>query len=331
MDSTTGAVDSRVFPESRRRSAGGARGLGVVLAAAFAAGLLVRLLYAYEIRDLPTQHELVMDAQRYDALARGILDGGWRPREPFHQAPLYPYLLAAVYAVSGRSLAAMRLAQAVLGALTAVLAAVAAARLYESRGQRGQEERGQRKHGQEERGAHDRRLAAAAIAGGLAALYAPAVFYTPLLLKTVPALFLESAALVLLLPPRNSRLSTGRGLAAGLVLGAAALLLENLLLLVPAAALFVLIAGRREANCRDEARAGRAEDAVRGGPRSGAAGARRSRTAGVAPALPLVAGAALALAPAALLNHAAGGGFLLTSSQGGIPSGPCCCRCPRRR
>jgi hypothetical protein len=276
-----------------------------VLAAVFAAGLLVRLLYAYEIRDLPTQHELVMDAQHYDALARGILDGGWRPREPFHQAPLYPYLLAAVYALSGRSLAAMRLVQAVLGALTAVLAAVAAARLYDTRGrrgQRGQEERGQEQRGQEERGAQKRRLAAAAIAGGLAALYAPAVFYTPLLLKTVPALFLESAALVLLLPPRGSRLSAGRGLAGGLVLGAAALLLENLLLLVPAAALFVLLAGRRHASYPE-------------GPRGGS---RSAMAASVAPALALAAGAALALAPAALLNHAVGGGFLLTSSQGGM-------------
>lgn len=288
-----------MFPETRWRSVGGALGLRAVLAGVFAAGLLVRLLYAHEVRDLPTQHELVMDAQRYDALARGILDSGWRPREPFHQAPLYPYLLAAVYALSGRSLAAMRLAQAVLGALTAVLAAVAATRLYESRGQRGQEERG----------APDRRLAAAAIAGGLAVLYAPAVFYTPLLLKTVPALFLESAALVLLLPPHGSRLSAGRGLAAGLVLGAAALLLENLLLLVPAAALFVLIAERRQASFPDGARGGRLAMAT---------GANASRAAGVAPVVALIAGAALALAPAALLNHAAGGGFLLTSSQGGM-------------
>ena len=100
-------------------------------AAVFALALVVRLGYQLEIRNLPTLHELVMDAQRYDALAREILDHGWMPRGSFYQAPLYPYLLAAVYAVSGRSLAAVRLAQALLGALTAVLAGIAGGRLWE--------------------------------------------------------------------------------------------------------------------------------------------------------------------------------------------------------
>src|SRR6202035_3442663 len=102
-----------------------ARATWWVFAAVFAFALGVRLVYTFEIRDLPTLHELVMDAQRYDQLARAILDHGWRPREAFYQAPLYPYLLAAVYAVSGGSLTAMRLAQALVGALTAVLTALA--------------------------------------------------------------------------------------------------------------------------------------------------------------------------------------------------------------
>jgi tetratricopeptide (TPR) repeat protein len=287
-----------VFPETRQGGRGGALGLGGLLAGVFALALLARLVYGFEIRDLPTQHELVMDAQRYDALARDVLDHGWRPHEPFYQAPLYPYLLAAVYAVAGRSLAAVRVAQAVLGALTAVLAAVAAARLFGERGQapgnQGPED------GRLENRGPDRRLAAAAIAGVLAALYAPAVFYTPLLLKTVPALFLESAALVLLLPPGGrgvAALSARRGLAAGGALGGAALLQENLLLLVPTTALFVLFAARRESESADRA---------------------RLHAPGIVPAFALAAGAALALTPAALLNHAAGGGLLLTSSQGGM-------------
>jgi hypothetical protein len=231
----------------------------------FLLALAFRLTFGYEIRDLPTLHRLVMDAQRYDALARDILDHGWRPREPFYQAPLFPYLLAAVYAVSGRSLAAVRVAQAVAGALTAVLAAVAAGRLCRLR------------------------AAAMAAAGGLAALYAPAVFYTPLLLKTVPLLLLESAALVLLLPPAGRQLAgpgAARALAAGCALGGAALLQESLLVLAPAAALFLLVTG-----------AGRKA---------------------LVPALALAAGAALAVAPVALLNRAAGGELLLTSSQGGM-------------
>ena len=262
-----------------------------VPAVVFALALAVRLAYTFEIRDLPTLHELVMDAQRYDELAHDILDHGWRPRQAFYQAPLYPYLLAAVYAASGRSPTAMRLAQALVGALTAVLTAVAGGRLWQ-------------------RGAGDedtrQRTAAAAIAGVLAALYAPAVFYTPLLLKTVPVLFLESAALVLLLPPSGRRLTPARALAAGSALGGAALLQESLLLLTPAAALSVMIAGEDATDEAEEAKeAGRPLH-----------GRRRRQRAGAA--LALLAGAALALAPAALFNHAASGEVLLTSSQGGM-------------
>ncbi|HEY6321720.1 MAG TPA: hypothetical protein VJA16_09205 [Thermoanaerobaculia bacterium] len=266
-----------------------------MFAAVFTFALAVRLVYTFEIRDLPTLHELVMDAQRYDQLARDILGHGWRPREAFYQAPLYPYLLAAVYAVSGRSLTAMRLAQALVGALTAVLTALAGGRLWERAGG----------------AADDRRqvVAAAAIAGSLAALYAPAVFYTPLLLKTVPALFLESAALVLLLPPAGRGLSPARALAAGAALGGAALLQESLLLLAPAAALYVALAGT---DAPEEVATAAAE-----GPRQvSRRRPRRWRRAGRA--LALLAGAALALAPAALLNYAASGDVLLTSSQGGM-------------
>src|ERR1700722_2542755 len=102
-----------------------------LLLVVFAVGLAVRLMYAWQIRDLPTQHKLVMDAQHYDELARQILDDGWVPRQAFYQAPLYPYLLAAVYAGSGRSLLAVRLLQCLAGALAAVFAAIAAARLTE--------------------------------------------------------------------------------------------------------------------------------------------------------------------------------------------------------
>ncbi len=263
-------------------------------AAVFALALAVRLAYLFEIRDLPTLHQLVMDAQRYDALARAILDHGWRPREAFYQAPLYPYLLATVYAVSGRSAAAMRLVQALAGALTAALAAVATRRL-----------------GQPAPGG------AAAGAGVLAALYAPAVFYTPLLLKTVPVLLLESAVVVLLLPPRGRSLTPARATAAGAALGCAALLQESLLLLAPAAALYLLTAGGEAGvgTAGDTRPAAGRRDGLDLPPGHGSR-PRLRRPAGAA--LALLGGVALALAPAALLNRAAGGELLFTSSQGGM-------------
>ncbi|HVT18386.1 MAG TPA: glycosyltransferase family 39 protein [Thermoanaerobaculia bacterium] len=254
----------------------------------------------FELKDLPTQHALVMDAQRYDALARDIVERGWRPREVSWQAPLYPYLLAAVYTVSGRSAAAVRWLQALLAAVTAVLLAVATRRAFGS--------------------------AAGRIAGLLAALYGPAVFYTPLLLKVPPLLFLEACLLLLLVPPTQGmkqRLLTGdgglrsigsppatprspshpsggegdapslfaprplRAGLAGLVLGIAALLQETLLALAPVLLLYLLFSsGPVDAAASGERAAGspRRRSAGGGGVKSG-----------------LVAAAALACGVAAVL------------------------------
>ncbi len=306
----------------------------------FLLALAVRLVYLWDVRDLPTLHHLVMDAERYDALARRILAGGWRPHEAFYQAPLYPYLLAATYAVSGGSLLAVRLGQALLGALTAVLAAVAAGRL----GNRAPRPRAQTQPtasgdaGDADGDGERRRLALLATAGVLAALYAPAIFYTPLLLKTVPALLLESAALVALLPPAGRRFTPARCLGIGALLGAASLLQESLLPLVPATVLYLLARPWPAAASQppaDETTIGRttihhaatSDTTGRNMPPGGTPAAPTSaghRVPGGAARRPwlgaaaVLVGAALALAPAALLNLAASGQLLLTSSQSGV-------------
>jgi tetratricopeptide (TPR) repeat protein len=243
----------------------GERGRGIrdarFLLLLFFLALLVRGAYAWRIRDLPTQHALVVDARRYDEWARRIVaERAWMPREVFTQPPLYPYFLAAVYAVSGGSRVAVRLLQELAGAATVVLLAVAALRLFGP--------------------------LAGRVAGLLAALYGPFVFYAPLLLKNTLTLLAEAAFLVLMIPggdaerPRRRRL-----LAAGFCLGLAALLQENLLLLPPFVVLFLLLQTGR----------GRIGSAVA-----------------------LAAGTALAIAPVTLLNYHTGGELLLTSSQGGM-------------
>jgi tetratricopeptide (TPR) repeat protein len=241
----------------------------------FLAALLIRLAFVWQIRELPTQRWLVMDAQRYDELARGIAAGGWIPREAFYQAPLYPYVLATIYAVTGSSLLAVRLLQAVLGALTVVLLAVLSRRLF----------------GRD----------AGRAAGILAALYGPAIFYVPLLLKSTLTLLALTGAVLLLVGPHPlapspappaalpGRGGKGRALGAGVLFGVSALLQENLILLVPFAALWLLISeGER---------------------------VHRSRVVAVGA---LAMGTMLGVAPATLLNFSAGGEAVLTSSQGGM-------------
>lgn len=233
-----------------------------ILLAIFLVALFFRVGFLQQARGLPTQQQLVMDAARYDAWAREIAGGEWRPREAFSQAPLYPYLTAGVYRLTGGSIGALRLFQALAGALTVFWLAVVAGRLFGER--------------------------AAYLAGVLAALYGPAIFYTPLLLKTTFHLFFEAAVLILLVPRVGSRLPFERALAAGLCLGAAALLQENLLILLPLLALWLLRLP---------------EEPLR----------RRAALAGA-----LAAGTALALVPAVSLSYGASGEVVLTSSQSGM-------------
>lgn len=124
------------------------------------------------------------------------------------------------------------------------------------------------------------------VAAGLGAVYLPFLFYDVQLLKT--SLAVSSASLLLWLLVRARRLGTPSSfLAAGIVAGLLALLRENLLLVVPF--LLPLVWRRGEESRRTLLRAAA-----------------------------LVGGLALPLVPVALRNAALGGGFLPTTSQGGV-------------
>src|SRR6185436_16654141 len=82
------------------------RALLVILGVA----LLVRLAHWAAVRGEPFFAQLAVDSQEYDRWAQAIAGGDWLGSQVFFQAPLYPYLLAAVYA-GGRSLDAVYLLQ----------------------------------------------------------------------------------------------------------------------------------------------------------------------------------------------------------------------------
>ncbi len=150
--------------------------------------LAVRVLYLLESTDNPFRHHLDLDPRNYHAWATAILGGQGLGAGPFQQAPLYPYFLAGCYAVLGADPARVLWVQALLGAAATYLAARVASRYWGRVG---------------------------LIATGLAmALFAPAVFYTGVLL--VPALATFLLALAFWLAPR-------RVFWAGLVAGLAGL------------------------------------------------------------------------------------------------------------
>jgi 4-amino-4-deoxy-L-arabinose transferase-like glycosyltransferase len=110
----------------------------VWLGAIFVVALVLRIVCVaqYEAHH-PNANRPVIDEASYDAWAREIAGGEVVGKTIFFQEPLYPYCLGAVYAASGhdestqRSVA--RYSQAVLGALTAVLSALLAAKLFSAR------------------------------------------------------------------------------------------------------------------------------------------------------------------------------------------------------
>jgi tetratricopeptide (TPR) repeat protein len=161
--------------------------------------LLVRMAHWAAVRGAPFFAQLAMDSQEYDRWAQGIAGGDWLGSQVFFQAPLYPYLLAAVYALVGHSLDAVYLLQ-IAAAVAGVWALFRAGRAL----------------GDERAGL---------VAAALAAVYGPFLFYDVQLLKESLAV----TAVCFLLWALAARW----WLAAGVLLGVLALLRENALLLTP--------------------------------------------------------------------------------------------------
>jgi 4-amino-4-deoxy-L-arabinose transferase-like glycosyltransferase len=187
-----------------------------ILLAILALAFVLRLAHLWAVQDQPFFSSLAMDSQEYDRWARGIAAGDWLGSRVFFQAPLYPYLLAAAYALLGHRLALVYLLQ--------ILLAVAGCRaLYHAGREMADERTG---------------LAAAL----LAAVYGPFLFYDAQLLKESLAVTATSFLLWALAAAR-SRPGLRIWIGAGALLGVLALLRENALLLVP----FLLpLAWRRE-------------------------------------------------------------------------------------
>jgi tetratricopeptide (TPR) repeat protein len=187
-----------------------------LLLAVLALALVLRLAHLWAVRDQPFFAWLAMDSQEYDRWAQGIAAGDWLGSGVFFQAPLYPYLLAAVYALLGHRLVLVYLLQVVL-AVAGCWALYWAGREMDGEGTG---------------------LGAAL----LAAVYGPFLFYDVQLLKESLAVT-ATAFLLWVLAAARTRPGLGRWLGAGLLLGVLALLRENALLVLP----FLLpLAWRRE-------------------------------------------------------------------------------------
>jgi len=131
----------------------------------------IRLLYLFQIESIPVFYNLPGDPRAYDQWAQAIAAGDWVGNRVFYQAPLYPYFLAVLELIFGHNLWAIRVAQIALGAASAGLLYLAGKAFF-SRG--------------------------VGIASGLIwCFYAPGIFFSGLVDKTVIDPFLIAAILVL--------------------------------------------------------------------------------------------------------------------------------------
>jgi Tfp pilus assembly protein PilF len=188
------------------------------LIAVAALGLVIRLVYVWQIHDSPFFDVLMGDARRYDAWATQIAGGDVIGRDVFYQAPLYPYFLGAIYAIAGRSLLIVRVCQALIGTASCVLLALTARRLYSER--------------------------AGLVAGLALAVYAPAVFFDGLLQKSSLDLFFVCLSLWITSGLVDTPAASRRWFWLGVTMGALSLTRENALIL--AAVIVLWLFGRSQ-------------------------------------------------------------------------------------
>lgn len=176
----------------------------ILLAGLFAFALAVRLWFSLAVHR--PEDFVFSDMWVYDLRARNLVAGSLGPWDTFTPAG-YPAFLAALYAISGRSLALIAVVQAVLGAATAPLTLLVARRVTGS-------------------------TVLALAAGVLVAAHLPLVFYGGLLLAETPFTFGVMLSAWLLL--RAADAPGWRTLVpAGLALGVSAAIRPNLLLVLP--------------------------------------------------------------------------------------------------
>src|SRR5438034_4983948 len=192
------------MPVAKKRQSNFAPAAFVIFAVAFT----LRIIHIWQMRNAPFFTLLMGDARRYDEWAERIAGGDWIGRDVFYQAPLYPYFLASIYWIAGRSPALVRIAQALIGSCSCVLIALAARRLFPAR--------------------------AGLLAGLMLAVYAPAIFFDGLLQKSVLDVFFVCLALWLIAnitaitaEQQSHQLMPRRWLALGLGLGGLSLRSEE--------------------------------------------------------------------------------------------------------
>ena len=173
----------------------------------FVVSLAIRLIYFYINKNQnPLFYHPILDARFHHDWASEILSGNFWGDEVFFRAPLYPYLLAFFYKISGSSMAFAVFVQHLVGSTSCVLVYLLAREFFATR--------------------------VALLAGILAALYWPFIYFEGELLIVTLIVSLDVLMLLVL------RLAVRLGrwwlfLLAGIIVGLSAIARPSILIFVP--------------------------------------------------------------------------------------------------
>ena len=182
----------------------------------FAAALLVRLVYLFQIQTIGFFSQPASDAFIYVQRARTLAGGDWLGSPDFVHAPLYAYVLGIIRSLGGEFWA-YRVVQCFFGAAACALLVVIGTRLFNR--------------------------TTGLIAGLLLAFYPPAWFFDGLIQKTSLTLLLSTTLLWLIIP-RTSATTWWRWGLAGVVAGLLALTRQNTLAATPLVVAWILFGVR---------------------------------------------------------------------------------------
>ena len=96
----------------------------------FALAFLLKLIFVLQSRNSLQITSPILDARYYNEMAKDIAAGHFVRKEAFFMGPLYPYTLALLYSVFGKSLMIARLIQIAGGSLTVILTYLIGSRAF---------------------------------------------------------------------------------------------------------------------------------------------------------------------------------------------------------
>lgn len=170
------------------------------------AGFILRFLYVIETQGTPFFQNLFSDSGIYYDLALKISGGDWIGNQVFFMSPGYPYFLAIIFTILGKSILAVRLIQVFLNCINIVIIYLTARRLHSKQ--------------------------ASYASAVIAAISSSFIFYSGAVLLEVLQTFILSIFLYII--SNKNLVEDKRNLLwAGITLGIAGLFRANILLLFP--------------------------------------------------------------------------------------------------